>query len=279
MEAPVLGVSIVTYYPDLDLLQRTLVTLAAAIRYAQARGALASAKVWIVDNTPHEPALGEKLDLLTTRSLQPADGLGLETIRGHGNVGYGRGNNLALRKSSGAYHLILNPDVELDEDALYQALQFMGANGSIGVLSPHVRNAHGETLYLCKAYPAVVDLLLRVFGPAWLIRRFKRRLHRYELRDRLASGQAVSVPLVSGCFMFFRKKVLDRLGGFSPRYFLYFEDFDLSLRTALVADVVYVPAVRILHHGGYAAKKGLRHVRLFCASALRFYRTHGWKVV
>ena len=89
----------------------------------------------------------------------------------------------------------------------------------------------------------------------------------------------MSVPLVSGCFMFFRKKVLDRLGGFSPRYFLYFEDFDLSLRTALVADVVYVPAVRILHHGGYAAKKGLRHVRLFCASALRFYRTHGWKVV
>jgi GT2 family glycosyltransferase len=279
MGASVLGVSIVTYYPDLDLLKRTLVTLAAAIRYAQARGALASANVWIVDNTVHAPALSEKLDRLASDSLQPADDLKLGTIRGHGNVGYGRGNNLALERSGAAYHLVLNPDVELNEDAVYQALQFMETHASVGVLAPHVRNAHGETLYLCKAYPAVVDLLLRGFGPGWLIRRFKQRLHRYELRDRLASGQPVNVPLVSGCFMFFRKEILDRLGGFSPRYFLYFEDFDLSLRAARVADVVYVPAVRILHHGGYAAKKGLRHVRLFCASALRFYRAHGWKIV
>jgi GT2 family glycosyltransferase len=70
--------------------------------------------------------------------------------------------------------------------------------------------------------------------------------------------------------------VLKRLGGFDPRYFLYFEDFDLSLRTPQHARIAYVPSVRIVHHGGGAARKGLRHVRLFLTSAIRFFDQHGW---
>ena len=87
----------------------------------------------------------------------------------------------------------------------------------------------------------------------------------------------MDVPIVSGCFMFFRRDVLDAVGGFSPDYFLYFEDFDLSLRVSKVARIAYVPAVRIVHHGGDAARKGLKHIWMFTRSAVTFFNTHGWR--
>jgi len=70
---------------------------------------------------------------------------------------------------------------------------------------------------------------------------------------------------------------IDSTGGFDPRYFLYFEDFDWSVRLNRVTKTAYVPAVQIGHHGGGAAKKGFKHIYYFVKSALRFYRRHGWK--
>ena len=42
--------------------------------------------------------------------------------------------------------------------------------------------------------------------------------------------------------------------------------------------LAYVPAARIVHHGGEASRKGLRHVAWFLRSAWRFFATHGWKI-
>ena len=44
------------------------------------------------------------------------------------------------------------------------------------------------------------------------------------------------------------------------------------------ASVAYVPGARIVHHGGEAAAKGLRHIAWFVRSAWRFFATHGWKL-
>ena len=66
-------------------------------------------------------------------------------------------------------------------------------------------------------------------------------------------------------------------GGFDPRYFLYFEDFDWSVRLAKTGQLVYLPSFRIVHHGGGAARKGWRHIRWFVQSGTRFYRRHGWR--
>ncbi|PRF94602.1 hypothetical protein C6Q22_02415 [Burkholderia multivorans] len=85
-------------------------------------------------------------------------------------------------------------------------------------------------------------------------------------------------PIVSGCFMMFRTEVLKKLGGFDPRYFLYFEDYDLSLRAHEVADVAYVPSVRVIHHGGGASRKGFTHIRMFAVSAFKFFNRFGWRV-
>jgi len=121
-------------------------------------------------------------------------------------------------------------------------------------------------------------LFLRGFAPAVLRRRFAQAIDHYEMRDVIADRFVPSVPLASGCFMLARTPLLARVGGFDPRFFMYFEDYDLSLRMGREAQVAYVPQARILHHGGDASNKGLRHVAWFVRSAWRFFARHGWKI-
>ncbi len=202
------------------------------------------------------------------------------SLRGHGNVGYGRGHNLAIATASSEHHLILNPDIDLDEDALVHALGFMRSRPDVGLLTPRISDEKGDIQYLCRRSPTIFDLLVRGFFPTSWKARFVKRLARYEMRDVINDHDVVwDPPIVSGCFMLFRTEVLKKLGGFDPRYFLYFEDYDLSLRTHEVSRVAYVPSVRVIHHGGGASRKGFAHIRMFAASAFKFYNRFGWRLL
>ncbi|MBC8932214.1 glycosyltransferase family 2 protein, partial [Escherichia coli] len=64
-------------------------------------------------------------DLAAERAAFEQAGIGYSVLSGHGNVGYGRGHNLAIEAARSRYHLILNPDIDLEPDALAQALDFL----------------------------------------------------------------------------------------------------------------------------------------------------------
>jgi len=202
----------------------------------------------------------------------------VELIQGQGNVGYGRANNLAIPRLESDLHLVMNPDVELEPGALAAAVEALEADPKVGAVAPHVRGPAGEPQYLCKRYPSVWVLFLRGFAPRALRDRNAAALERYEMRDLPADHPYSPVPLASGCFMLMRTELFRRVGGFDPRFFMYFEDYDLSLRFGREAALAYVPASRIVHHGGAASRKGLRHVAWFLRSAWRFFSTHGWKI-
>jgi GT2 family glycosyltransferase len=268
-----LGIAIVTYAPDLPVLTETLDRLGRALMHARQRNLLAEAWLTLVDNGPGS-IWRERLQFILDSVGLPAT---VELLSGHGNIGYGAGHNLALDRHDLEFHLILNPDVLLAEDALSEGLAFLATHPSAGLLAPAVWDADGQRQYLCKAYPTVLDLVVRGFAPAWLKRWFHLRLERYELRDWIGETVRWDPPLVSGCFMLTRRDPLVRAGGFHRDYFLYFEDYDLSLRLAQHTRLVFVPAVRIAHRGGYAARKGFRHIGLFARSAVSFFNRHGWR--
>ena len=192
------------------------------------------------------------------------------------NLGYGQAHNLILERGPGTYHLVLNPDLEMQADALCAGMDYLALNPEVVCVVPEGRDDEGKALFLAKRYPTLLVLLLRAFAPVAGRRVAPQRLARYEMADVCAAGAAAEVELASGCFMLLRGAAFVRAGGFSDRYFLYFEDFDLSLRLASIGRIVYLPAMRVLHHGGGAAGKGLRHVLLFCRSAAIFFNRHGW---
>jgi GT2 family glycosyltransferase len=177
---------------------------------------------------------------------------------------------------------VLNPDIELDADALSNAIRWLDAHPDVGVAAPAVRRPDGTPDFLCKRYPAIVDLLLRGFAPRLVRRLFRRRLERYELRDYIdpqSEKPVLGVPIMSGACLLVKRKAIDVTGGFDPAFFLYFEDFDWSVRLNKVTQTVYLPSFRAVHHGGGAARKGVRHWSMFARSGIRFYRKHGWRWV
>jgi GT2 family glycosyltransferase len=261
-----LTVSIVTFNPNFDDLQKTLSSLQTALNEFP-KDAYA---VTIVDNSNG--------DDVASFIINKYPELPIKLIHGHGNIGFGRAHNLALQHM-GEFHLILNPDIQLDSNAVINALAFMQANSNCGLLSPYATWPSGQKQYLCKRYPAVFDLLLRGFAPKSIRSLFFKRLARYELRAETQTAVYWNPPIVSGCFMFFRSVVLEKAGAFSNEFFLYFEDFDLSLKSGKFAHLAYVPTVRIIHSGGYASKKGYWHIKAFIRSAITFYRIYGLRIL
>lgn len=263
---PLLTISIVTFNPDFEELKKTLDSLKIALKTFTPK----SFSITIVDNSSNKEVASFLIRCYSELSVR--------LIEGQGNIGFGRAHNLAMHRM-GEFHLILNPDIQLEPDALINALAFMRAHENCGLLSPHASWPDNQRQYLCKRYPAVFDLIIRGFAPKLIRSLFSARLARYELQAETQSAVFWNPSIVSGCFMFYRSTTLIKTGGFGDNFFLYFEDFDLSLRSRRITDTAYVPTVRVVHAGGNASKKGLWHIKEFIRSAIVFYRTHGLKLL
>jgi GT2 family glycosyltransferase len=273
-----LQISIVTHRTDMKLLERCLRKLALAIAAGREAGVVRTVHLALIDNSEDR----DIADGVTKLGKARFDNAGVHVtyLHGHANIGYGAAHNLVLHGTGSDYHLVLNPDVELAPDALANAVKWLDAHEDVGALAPLARNPAGGREYLCKRYPAIFDLFLRGFAPAFVCKLFRRRLMRYELRDVIddeSPRELIGIPALSGAFMLVKRFAIDKTGGFDPRFFLYFEDFDWSVRLNRITQTAFVPSVEIGHHGGHAARKGLRHIRWFVRSGVRFYRRHGWK--
>lgn len=265
-----LCVSIVTYRIIPDQLNALLASLLAACERAREELDLRIDTV-LIDN-------GQEPDLLEQVVAPYRAGLNIRTLINTENVGYGRAHNQVIRSSSADFSLMMNPDVVLKPDALLRSIQYLQRHPDVVALSPEVRDIDGRCQYLCKRYPSVLDLALRGLAPAALRRRFDKRLALYECRNMVDRKLTAPAQMISGCFMFCRSSAVQQAGGFNERFFLYFEDFALSLELGKLGKLVYYPDARIVHYGGHAARKGWKHIRYFARSAFTFFSIYGWKL-
>ncbi len=273
-----LQISIVTHRPDLKLLERCLRKLVLAIGAGREAGAMRTVHLAIIDNS-EDREVADRVNALGKTRFSDSS-VHVTYLHGHANIGYGAAHNLVLHGTGSDYHLVLNPDVEVAPDALANGVRWLDEHPDVGALAPRARGPDGSVEYLCKRYPAIFDLFLRGFAPGFVQRMFRNRLARYEMRDLMdvdPPQDVIGIPALSGAFMLVKRDAIDRTGGFDPKFFLYFEDFDWSVRLNRITKTAYVPSVEIGHHGGGAAGKGPRHIYLFVKSGLRFYRRHGWK--
>ena len=270
-----LSVSVVLHNSPLALLNSAMQSLHRSAQTAFQANCLARVTVYLIDNLSQESYRAELTQEIT--GWPQSEFFDIQYFPLASNRGFGAGHNEVLQRLASDFHLVLNPDVELQDDALRTGLTLLLDNEDVALASPKVFSGGGEQEFLCKRYPSVLVLLLRGFAPRFLRRLFRQQLAAYEMRDLCQDEGQVNVAIASGCFMLARTPDLRAIGGFNEDFFLYFEDFDLSLRLGKVGRLVFDPDMRIIHHGGYAANKGRLHLRYFITSGMMFFNRHGWR--
>lgn len=266
---PGLAISIVLYQSGIPALNRMLSSTREALENDEGQLSL-FADLYLTDHSP------DALPADCLKKLQCAAGehicLNYEYVGS--NPGFGAGHNRAFVKAKGAdYFLIANPDIEFAAGSLMEGIAFLDDHPEIGLLAPALIELDGGQRPACFRYPDVMTLLSRLVGGTWA----KKCSFSYECRDWDSGQIRIDPPLVSGCCMLFRADIYTRLGGFDPGFFLYFEDFDISLRANRITHSAYCPNMKVTHAGGGVGRKGLKHIVLFMQSAARFFAKHGFR--
>lgn len=270
-----LSLAVVCYHSTALELQRLTDSALEAIAVAKSRWLIEKLPFTFIDNSENAD-----LSLNFLEQFKPkanSIGVDFQLIQGHGNIGYGRAHNLALKQLKSDFHLMLNPDVVLDTQSLSEGISYLLSHSDTAMVSPLATYENGDKQFLCKRYPSIFTLLIRGFFPAGFQSFFSKRLAFYEMHELGENKPSEPIPIASGCFMLCRTQPLLATWGFDESYFLYFEDFDLSMRLGKRGNIAYLPSMKIRHSGGHAAKKGLRHIGLFVRSGVRFFNTHGWR--
>ncbi len=199
-----------------------------------------------------------------------------EYIFNNRNLGYGRAHNIAIKKaidSNSVYHLIVNPDIRFDKNTLSKLSLFMSQNENVGLLMPKVFYPSEKLQFLCKLIPRPKDLVIRRFFPIKSITKKTNKI--YELRD-FDYNSNIEIPYISGCFMFARTNALKMVNGFDERFFLYFEDLDLSRRVGEKWKTVFYADSTIYHTYKKESYKNNKILFYHIASSIKYFNKWGW---
>lgn len=193
------------------------------------------------------------------------------------NVGFGRANNQALEYGNAPFVLLLNTDAFVFPDTLVKSVQYMRLNPGCGVLGVRLINEAHEGSYTGRPFPHMWENFLLQVG-----------LTRHHvppplpLDARPPTGETWHCDWVVGCYYMIRQEVIQQVGLFDPRYFLYFEEVD-HCRAVKQAGwtVECLSTTSAIHIGGGSAESegeltsGARQISaLQIESELLYFRKH-----
>jgi N-acetylglucosaminyl-diphospho-decaprenol L-rhamnosyltransferase len=190
------------------------------------------------------------------------------------NTGFAAANNQALGQACGEYILFLNPDTIIPEDYARICLDFLGDRPNAGGLGVRMIDGGGQFLRESR----------RGFPSSWVAFCKMSGLSAFFPRSRLFAGYYLGhlpedsphpAPVLSGACLLVRRKVLDTVGAFDERFFMYAEDIDLSYRMEKAGyQNYYNSGTTVIHFKGESTRKDSRYVRQFYKAMSQFRRKH-----
>ncbi len=244
---------VVVNYRTAELTARAIATAGAASSSA--------IEVVVVDNSGDEGERKQLAELGVDRILDAPS-----------NPGYGGGANLGVAATRGEIVLIANPDVELAPGSIDRLVESVSLRRT-GLAGPSFSWDHaGEWLLPHPEVPTRHREVARIlagrsaaFGARWRRNRQRARVRAWMLRDR------TDVPALSGALLCVRRDVFDAVGGFDPRFRLYFEEVDLALRIRRRGlRVVFDPGATCRHAYAQSAGRSDHAGALYLESEERF---------
>ncbi|MCX6832203.1 MAG: glycosyltransferase, partial [candidate division Zixibacteria bacterium] len=163
------------------------------------------------------------------------------------NDGFTRGVNQATSLATGEYLFYLNPDVQPTPDCTRLLINELEGDLQLAAAAPQLLNQDGSVQQSVRNFPTFVTLIYGHFGLARLFPRsqsFGRWKNRYfDHRSRAFVAQ----PMASAFLV--RHDVLDRIGAWDERFFVFFSDVDICRRIIDAGyRIIFVPDAKA-HHG------------------------------
>lgn len=228
-------------------------------------------EILVVDNHSEDDSIG----ILRNRLKGIPNLRILETAR---NNGFGAGYALGIAHAKGTYILINNPVKKLLPESLKRMVDALQKDPTIGIVAPKLIHDDGSIRPSARAFPSPFDVIIkRTFLQQW----FPQHMERYLQLSQSPDQQRDVDWVIGGCFLI-RADLLRSLGGFDPRFFLFFEDIDLCRRCWKAGKrVVYLPEARAtdrkqrLSEGGMFSLLTTAVGRAHIASAVRYFRKWG----
>lgn len=222
-------------------------------------------RVYVIDNSPTD-YLRQCINPEFTKAIY---------IFGQGNVGFGEGNNIGIKEglnNEAKYHVVLNPDIIFEPRVIDGLLNYMDSHKEIGVVKPALTHMDGSFNASALMLPSPLTILGKRLLPKFIAKRIN---YKHELQD-IDLDVIREVPNFSGSFMFIRASVLEEVGLFDDRYFMYFEDFDLVRRIHEVSKVVYYPFETIIHAHAAEHRTNRKLLMISMRAAYRYFNKWGW---
>jgi len=198
----------------------------------------------------------------------------VEYLESSKNVGYGAGNNLGAGNARGEYLFFTNPDVQFFKQTIDQLVDFLDKNHNAGIVSPLLVDKENKpfilqgTEYLTPLKALVVlSFLNKIPNPVsrkfWL----KEWNHKNTKEVDVCPGTALMIS----------SKLFKKISGFDKRFFLYFEEDDISKRVKDLGYKIYIHAQSKIFHEVGASTKQLKNSNVIFAKSrfLYFKKYHG----
>jgi len=183
------------------------------------------------------------------------------------NLGFSKGNNVAIKQSVGRLVLLLNADTEVRSDTLDVSIKYMDDHSEVGAMGCKVLLPNGELDKACRRkFPNPANAFLRLFG--------FRKFSDYNIDTPIDAE--IEVDSIMGAYFLIRKSVIDQIGLLDEEFFMYGEDLDWCWRIKEKGfKVMYYPKAEITHYK-YGASKSIpfRTIKWAHDAMKIFYRKH-----
>jgi hypothetical protein len=145
----------------------------------------------------------------------------VDLVRSPGNLGYGRGCNLGFDRVRTPYVLFMNADVIIGAEAIRELLRFLQTRERVGMAAPATQLDHRDGFQFAG----------RTFTP-WSLLAMATGIRGFQPKQKLVRpGEApFKTDWLCGAVVLARSEAIRDVGGFDPRFFLYFEETDLCRR-------------------------------------------------
>ena len=173
----------------------------------------------------------------------------VKLIKSAENLGFSRGNNVAIRQCEGRYIALVNPDVIVLPGCLDSLADFLDQNPRIGNAGPRVFNPDMTQQSTCRRFPSLWNNFCMATG---LASKFKNsRFFAGEHMLYFSHDRTMPVDVLVGCFSMIRRETFEAVGLLDEKLFMYGDDMDWCRRCWKAGwQVVFFPGARAIHDKG-----------------------------